>query len=137
VKRALLDTNVYIDWLNRGDHEALVLAPDLVRYMSTVVLMELEVGATTIAARRAIAQLARVFVQTKRLVAPSQTVWRRAGAVFRGLRSRGREIRRASLVNDTLIALTARDAGATVFTRDGEDYEAIREVVDFSFVVVV
>jgi predicted nucleic acid-binding protein len=46
------------------------------------------------------------------------------------LREGGREIRRASLVDDVLIALTARSIGATMFTAD-EDYEVIRSVVDF------
>ena len=69
-------------------------------------------------------------------MAPSPAAWKRAGAVLRGLRSRGREVRRASLVNDMLIALTARDTGATVFTRDGSDFGVIRKLVDFSLMVV-
>jgi predicted nucleic acid-binding protein len=39
-------------------------------------------------------------------------------------------------VNDTLIALTARTQGATVFTRDATDFEAILRVCRFSLVVV-
>ncbi len=136
MKRALLDTNVYIDWLNAGHHEPLVLGPGLVRHMSTVVLMELEAGATTLAARRAIGQLSLAFERTGRLVAPSPAAWKRAGSVLRGLRARGREVRRASVVNDMLIALTARDIGATVFTRDSSDFAAIRRLVDFSLIAV-
>jgi predicted nucleic acid-binding protein len=133
VRRAFLDTNVYIAWLNTGAGEELVLGPGLIRHLSTVVLMELEAGATTAAARRAVGQLSSSFVRTNRLVAPSPAAWRRAGPVLRSLRSRGREIRRSSLVNDVLIALTARDIGATVLTADATDFAAIRRIVDFSY----
>jgi hypothetical protein len=55
-----------------------------------------------------------------------------AGLVLRVLPSGGCEIRRASLVNDLLIALTARQLGATVYTASVQDFEAIRRVRDFS-----
>jgi predicted nucleic acid-binding protein len=133
VKRVLLDTNVYISFLNLGQHESLVLGAGLVRHMSTVVLMELEAGASTPAARRAVGQLARVFENSARLSQPPRGAWRRAGTVLRDLRSQGRETQRASLVHDVLIALTAREIGATVITGDASDFVAIRKVVDFSF----
>lgn len=136
MNRVLLDTNVYIAWMNAGEHEGLVVGSGLVRHMSTVVLMELEAGATTLAARRAVNELSRAYERAGRLVVPSRDVWRRAGAVLRGLRSRGREIRRSSLVHDVLIALTARDIGASVFTNDASDFGAIRKVVDFSLSIV-
>ncbi len=44
-------------------------------------------------------------------------------------------MRRASLVNDVLIALTARAIGATLYTADG-DFEAIRQVRAFALRVV-
>jgi predicted nucleic acid-binding protein len=137
MKRVLLDTNLYISFMNTGAGEALVLGPAMIRYMSTVVLMELEAGATTTAARRSVAQLARTFEKTGRLSAPSSAVWSRAGSVLRALRAQGREVRRASLVHDVLIALTARDIGATVLTQDAGDYAAIRKYVDFSYSAVL
>jgi predicted nucleic acid-binding protein len=136
VKRVLLDTNVYIDWLNTGQHEDVVLGPGFVRHMSSVVLMELEVGASTLAARRAVRQLARAFERTQRLVAPSLNAWGHSSGVLRGLRSQGREIRRASLVHDVMIAPTARDVGATLLTGDTSDYSAIRRHLEFSLAAV-
>lgn len=133
MKRVLLDTNVYISFLNAGHHEALVLGAGLVRHMSTVVLMELEAGASTAAARRSVGQLARVFERNGRLSTPPSGAWLRAGAVLRTLRSRRPETRRASLVHDVLIALTAREIGATLVTRDASDFAVIRKLVDFSF----
>jgi predicted nucleic acid-binding protein len=49
---------------------------------------------------------------------------------YSGEPEEGREIRRASLVHDVLIAHTARALGATLFTAD-TDYEAIKTVLDF------
>lgn len=133
MKRVLLDTNVYISFMNAGHHESLVLGAGLVRHMSTVVLMELEAGASTAAARRAVGQLTRVFERNGRLAMPPSGAWRRAGGVLRALRSKGRETRRASLVHDVLIALTAREIGATLVTSDASDFAVIRKLVDFSF----
>jgi predicted nucleic acid-binding protein len=59
-----------------------------------------------------------------------------AGLVLRALRMAGREVRRASLVNDVLIALTARTTGATLYTAAAEDFEAIRQVRDFPLAIV-
>jgi predicted nucleic acid-binding protein len=41
-----------------------------------------------------------------------------------------------SLVNDVLIALSARAIGATVLTSNARDFAAIREVRSFSLTVV-
>jgi predicted nucleic acid-binding protein len=136
MKRVLLDTNIYIDWMNTGEREDLVIGSGLLRHMSSVVLMELEAGATTLAARHAVNELSRVYEKAGRLVLPTRAVWKRAGGVLRGLRSRGREIRRSSLVHDVWIALTARDIGASVITNDASDFSEIRKLVDFSLSIV-
>jgi predicted nucleic acid-binding protein len=70
------------------------------------------------------------------LVAPSPSQFDEAGLVLRALRLAGREIRQASLVNDVLIALTARHLGATLYSGDVEDFEAIQRVRDFSLKAV-
>jgi predicted nucleic acid-binding protein len=132
VTKLILDTNVYIGWLNHGLHEALVIGPGLVRYLSSVVLMELRAGAATLRARLLLGQLVRAHAVSGRLVAPSSVGFDEAGLVLRALRLAGREIRHASLVSDVLIALTARQLGATVCTGDVEDFEVIRRVRDSS-----
>jgi predicted nucleic acid-binding protein len=134
--KLLLDTNLYVGWLNHGLHELLVVGPGSVRYLSSVVQMELRAGAATRPARRVLDQLIRVYTATARLAAPSPTVFDEAGLVLRALRLAGREVRRASLVNDVLIALTARSIGATLYTADAEDFESIRQVRDFSLEIV-
>ena len=107
------------------------------RYLSSVVQMELRVGAATRPARRLLDQLIRAHAASARLVAPSAPVFDEAGLVLRALRTAGRDVRHASLVNDVLIALTARRLGATLYTTgDAEDFRAIRGVRDFSLEVV-
>lgn len=133
MRRVLLDTNVYIDWLNTGTHERWLKGGELVRHLSGVVLMELQAGATTPRAQRAVALIAREHERVGRTTYPSADAWTRAGIVLRHLRSRGRETRRASLVNDVLIALNAREIGATLVTRDVADHATISELVDYSF----
>jgi len=135
LRRALLDTNLYIGWLNGGRHEYLVTGRGFVRYLSGVVAMELEAGATTPRARRALDQLARGYEAAGRLVCPSASDFRTAGSILRGLRSRGQDVRRASLVHDVLLAATARSIGVTLYTRD-LDFEAIRTVHDFPLEIV-
>jgi len=134
--KLLLDTHLYVGWLNHGWHEALMVGPGFVRHLSSVVQMELRVGARTRPARRVLDQLVRAHTATARLIAPSPSTFDDAGLVLQALRMAGREVRRASLVNDVLIALTARQLGATLCTADGEDFRAIRRVRDFSLEVV-
>lgn len=107
-----------------------MLGPGLVRYLSTVVHMELAVGARTLPARRALNQLVRAYRSGDRLLVPDADAFARAGELLQRLRDSGREIRRASLVNDVLISISARSIGASVLTAD-RDFQAIAEVFDF------
>jgi predicted nucleic acid-binding protein len=116
----------------------MVGAPFL-RYMSTVVLLELRAGAFTPAATRAIEDLHATFSRTRRLVTPTpQTFWQ-AGSVLATLRRRfDYDVKkRVRLVNDCLIALSSRQIGATVFTHNGRDFATIRRIVPFKCVVVL
>jgi predicted nucleic acid-binding protein len=132
VKRVLLDTNLYIDWLNKGARESILLGPGFVRYLSAVVVLELRVGAGSRSARHAVDQLVRAYQAGGRLVAPPPEAFDRAGSLLRKLKLAGREVRAASLVNDVLIASTARFLGATVVTANKTDFEAIRALETFS-----
>ena len=132
----MLDTNVYIDWSRAGRHEAWVVGGGMVRHLSAVVLMELEMSAISAAAQRGTTALARTYQRLGRLHHPSRDTWLRAGAVLRQLRAAGLETRRASLVHDVLIALSAREVGATLVTRDASDHAAIAKHVDYAAVYV-
>ena len=71
------------------------------------------------------------YLTARRLVAPTPELCDDAGRVLLALQRRGRDVRRASLMNDVLIALTARAQGAAVATRAASDFTEIRAVRDF------
>jgi predicted nucleic acid-binding protein len=130
LRKVLIDTNIYVDWLNERLHESVVIAPGFVRYLSTIVQMELRAGATTPRASRAADGLLLAYRAGGRIVVPTVAAFDAAGKTLRALRARGIEVRRASLVNDVLIAQSARAIGAAVVTRDG-GFEVLRRVMDF------
>ena len=135
LRKIVLDTNIYIGWLNAGLHESLMIGPGSMRYLSAVVHMELRVGAATLPARRAVDHLVRGYEASGRHVEPARALFDSAGRTLRLLKDRGLEIRRASLVGDVLIAHTARSLGATVLTSD-QDFRAISSVLDFELDMV-
>ncbi len=134
MKKILIDTCVYIDWLNQGRHEEVMLGSGFVRYLSAVVAMELRAGAQHPGARDATSALIRAYRSAGRVVVPSGEVFERAGAVLRQLKLAGRDVRRASLCNDVLIALTARSMRASVVTVNLDDFAAIRQIDRFDLV---
>src|SRR6266576_4689750 len=54
MQRVVIDTNVYIDWINEGQYEAVLFQRDSVKYLSAVVIMELSAGAFSVRDRRRI-----------------------------------------------------------------------------------
>jgi len=137
MERVVFDSDLYIDWINAGSHEELLLDRSFVRYMSTVVLLELQAGALELAAAKAVADLHRTFTRTDRLLSPSPETFWRAGSALRVMQRRhGLDLRtRFRLVNDCLIALSSRQVGATVITRNARDFRLIQRVVPFALVI--
>jgi hypothetical protein len=71
MERVVFDTDLYIDWLQDGAREELIMNGPFLRHMSTVVLMELRAGAFTPAATRVIEDLYTTFSRTRRLLTPT------------------------------------------------------------------
>jgi predicted nucleic acid-binding protein len=135
MRRVVIDTNLYIDWLNAGRHEALLFQRDVIKYLSAVVMLELYVGAFSPRDRRVVRGVVAAFDRADRILVPSGAVYEDAGHVLR--ESRGYRVRGSpSLVNDVLIALSARSIGATVVTSNARDFAAIREIRPFKLTVV-
>jgi predicted nucleic acid-binding protein len=138
VRRVVVDTNLYIDWLNAGRRERVLFERDAIKYLSVVVMLELFAGAFRPRDRRVIAKVVTAFERTGRLLVPSTRVYEDAGHVLRALQpSRGYQVGGSgSFVNDVLIALSARSIGATVVTSNGEDFSAIRRLRPFELTIV-
>ena len=132
MRRVVIDTNLYVDWINRGAHEDVLFRGETVRYLSAVVMMELRAGASTRRDRRFLQGLERAFESARRILLPSRAVFADAGDALRSLQATGFRIGAShSIANDVLIALSARSIGATVVTRNERDYRAIQTVRPF------
>jgi predicted nucleic acid-binding protein len=137
VRRLVIDTNIYIDWFNAGRHEDILFQRDAVKHLSAVVLMELRAGAFSAADRRLVRRVASAFEKTGRILTPSRTVFDEAGDALRRLQERGFRIETShSIVNDVLIALSARSIGATLVTQNERDFTAIQAVRPFQLRVI-
>lgn len=126
--KVFIDTNIFIDYL-RGNLSAEWVfgrAGVTVRFLSSVVLMELRLGADTPGRRRAVDRIRAAFSDA-RVITPSPDLFERAAVLFRRLYGPGSEpADRLSPVNDLLIALTAWRVGAAVITRNTRDFQRIQ-----------
>jgi predicted nucleic acid-binding protein len=138
MRRVVIDTNLYIDWRNAGRHEAVLFQRDAVKYLSAVVMLELYAGAFLPRDRRIVRGLVAAFERADRILVPSGAVWEDAGQVLRALQESRGSLRMGypSLVNDVLIALSARSVGASVVTSNARDFGVIREIRPFKLTVV-
>lgn len=138
----LIDSDVYIDFLRSGKFHAEIArlyaeyTPNL--YFSSVVIEELLAGARSPVERKNVELLYLPFEQAGRIVTPSHAHWKATGnllaRIFRVQSSARSKL--PHLVADCLIAISTRAIGATVYTRNREDFELIRRFRDFSLVVL-
>ncbi len=138
MERIIIDSDLYVDWIAAGLRAHLVVRERYLRYMSTVVLMELQAGSFKPSVAAAINDLYEAFRRRGRLLAPSPEAFWRAGTVLKTLQQHhGYDLRkRFRLVSDCLIAMSSRQIGATVITRNARDFQAIGRVVPFRLAVV-
>ena len=133
MERVVIDTNIYVDWLNEGQHEVVLFQREAVKYLSAVVLMELSAGAFSARDRRLVQEVTSAFAKVGRILVPTVATYEEAGDVLRRLQeSRGYTVASAyGLANDVLIALSARSIGATVITQNERDFVAIHSIRPF------
>ncbi|MBI2989516.1 MAG: PIN domain-containing protein [Deltaproteobacteria bacterium] len=129
---AIIDTSVYIDNLRSRRFEKELVDVKFVVRCSAVVLAELWRGARSREMVRFVDYLARNF----RIIAPNEREWVESGKVVGQLvRGKGHDIHRAREIHfDVLIAMTARKIGAYLITCDADDFNAIREVMEFNLI---
>jgi predicted nucleic acid-binding protein len=137
MQRVVIDTNIYIDWLNEGRYEDIIFQRGAVKHLSAVVLMELLAGAFSAKDRRLIRDITLPFAKANRMVTPTVSIYEEAGDVLRRLQQvHGYSMSKAyGLVNDVLIAISARSIGASVITLNERDFAAIQSVEPFKLVV--
>jgi predicted nucleic acid-binding protein len=134
----LLDTNVYLDASRsaiKGDQFRAAFFPLLpATCLSAVVVYELMVDAADRRSRAYVEDFIRPLERTGRIVTPTFDDWVEASALVTAieLRDRGWRSKLPALLNDILIALSARRVGAMVLTRNRDDFLLIRRHKGFS-----
>lgn len=101
---------------------------------SSVVLMELLSGAYDRKDRNLIEQIKKNFT----VIVVTEKQWYTAGDVMLKLRRDKKvdPLRIKNLLADILIAVSIRDIGATLITKNDKDFKLIREAIDFNYIVV-
>jgi predicted nucleic acid-binding protein len=126
--KVLLDTSVFIDYLRHQLHAEWVFGRVgyTIRFLSSVVLMELRLGADTLPRRRVVDRIKTAFPDS-RLIAPTPELFDRAAVLFREIHGDPSQmVDRLGPVNDLLIGLTAWHIGATVVTCNIGDFRRIQ-----------
>lgn len=129
-RKLLFDTNVYIEAIQGGPHTQayqLLLAALPRTYLSAVVVQELLTGAVDAVGERLVERFIRRTEQTGRVIVPTYENWKEAGKVLARITRQepGQRMRIPRLVNDLLLALSARQIGATLYTFNREDFALI------------
>lgn len=129
---ALIDTSVYIENFRTGRFTlALLRSPWIIR-CSAVVIHELRRGGRTTLERRFVAEL----TQKVRTITPAERHWLESAEILCRMRERKRydSNKLRELAFDVLIALSARDIGATVITCNREDFTEISKDTPFKVI---
>lgn len=135
-KWVLFDTNVYVAALRegiRGSAFARIRESAPRTFLASVVSAELRAGAVDQTGRSVVLELTDRFDRLGRVVTPEARSWSLAGDILGDIRRRepGMRDRIARLWNDALIALSARQIGASVVTGNVGDFELLRRFVRF------
>lgn len=139
----VVDTNLYVratrddEWSQQLETFFLAFTPEI--YLHSVIAFEILAGAT----QRDLEQQTQErfiapFERRDRVFTPSHGAWKRAAAALAQLVrerkvSAGRGLTK-SLVNDCLIAASARDHGFVLVTDNTKDFELVRTILPIEFV---
>ena len=137
----IFDTNVYIVAMRHGSNslEYQLLFKNLPRtYLSSVVSGELHAGCMDDIGLQQVRQFTRRAEKTGRIVTPTHASWNLAGAILAKIVGNEPKYRSKAggLFLDILIALSAVQIGAIVYTANRGEFGLIRLYHSFSLQVV-
>lgn len=138
----VLDTSVFVQAERdpvRADELAAFYSAFLpMTFLHAVVVQELLVGAVNVKRGRELYEGYAVPFETRgRVITPSDTSWRRSGEVVAILVERRRLSPggvTCSFLNDVLLAVSCREAGAILVTTNLRDFARIATVESFRYV---
>jgi predicted nucleic acid-binding protein len=126
--KTVYDTCVYIDFLRDGRHLDLFSSRHQIRYLSSVVMMELLAGARKPEQRRLLDRMFVPYSKALRLISLDANHFYKAGECLSSLGMRRKEIH-MGLSHDVLIAISALSIGATLFTSNKKDFSQIQALL--------
>ncbi len=135
-QKAVLDTSFLVEHFRKGTVYDTFL--NLNRFyhitFSSVVLMELLSGAYDHKEQKLIDQIKDNFT----VLSVTERQWYITGNLMRKLRFDKKidPLRIKSLLADILIAVSAKDIGAVLITRNETDFKLIKDVFDFKYLAV-
>ncbi len=134
--RAVPDTSFLIEHFRKGSVQNIFLNLNNFYHItfSSVVLMELLSGAYDNKEQKLIEQIKNNFT----VITVTEKQWYTSGKVMLKLRKDKKidPLRIKSLLADILIAVSVRDIGAVLITKNEKDFKLIREVFDFKYMAV-
>ncbi|MBI5212420.1 MAG: type II toxin-antitoxin system VapC family toxin [Nitrospirae bacterium] len=142
MKKYIIDTDLYIELLRTGQYHDIIAeiyareTPNI--YFSSVVAQELLSGVISEDGRKNVETILRPFERVGRVVTPGHTIWKETGEILSMLRRQKPNLKTklSQMINDALIAMSARSIGATVISLNSSDFEAIKSVRNFSYITV-
>ncbi|MBI3377108.1 MAG: PIN domain-containing protein [Nitrospirae bacterium] len=134
-QRAVFDTSFLIEHFRKGTVYDTFISLNRVYHItfSSVVLMELLSGAYDPKEQKLIEQIKNNFS----VISVTERQWYVAGDIMRKLRLDEKidPLRIKSLLADILIAISVRDIGAVLITKNEKDFKLISEVLNFKYIV--
>ena len=141
MRKHVIDTDIYIDLIRTGNFlsqlDTLYAEETPGIYFSSVVAAELLIGARSKSMLRVIHGLLNPFERVDRIVWPHHGHWKKSAGILGKLLKREPSLkeRLPRLLNDCLIAVSARSIGAMVHTINGDDFSLIQSVYRFDLLV--
>ena len=138
----LLDTNIYLFAMKSDEgasfFERHFLPLVFQTYLSSIVVEELYAGALDAGAVRLVERYVGALERAARVVAPTFQDWKEAGKLVAQITRKepGHKSKIQQMLNDILLALSARRIGADLFTFNRDDFELIRRYKSFSLKVL-
>ncbi len=134
--KVIFDTNVYIEAIQVGpeaDAYQLLLSALPRTYVSAVVVEELYSGTSDTVGERLVEAFVSQTEKTGRIVTPTYRDWKETGRILTriGRQEPAQRTRVPRLVNDVLLAMSAKQIGATLFTFNEKDFRLIARYKQF------
>ena len=122
--KVIYDTCLYIDFLNSGMHEDLFMSRGHIRFLSGIVAMELRAGATKPKQIATLNTLFKPYFKASRVIGYHENELLLAGEILAKIRKKHGNLK-AGFSHDVLIALSAVNIGARIFTTNTKDFKLI------------